>query len=72
MSHHHGDTGTSDTRAAGVDPEHQAKHLRPGDLLDDVLKGASDASPPSAEDAIPGEYPEDNPDKEGEDRFDAG
>lgn len=27
---------------------------------------------PADQDAIPGEDPEDNPDKEGEDRFDAG
>lgn len=27
---------------------------------------------PADKDAIPGEHPEDNPDKEGEDRFDAG
>ena len=39
------------------------------DVDDDVDRPTED---PAGERAIPGEYPEDNPDLEGEDRFDAG
>ncbi|WP_129787939.1 haloacid dehalogenase type II [Promicromonospora panici] len=50
-------------------------HAQLLDLMDQTPDNTSrdeGAEHPAYEDAIPGEYPEDNPDKEGEERFDAG
>lgn len=62
----------SDTTRNDIDPEHEATprpdaRPAPHDETSDEL-----AKHPADERAIPGEHPEDNPDREGEERFDAG
>jgi len=62
----------SDTTRNDVDPGHETTPRTgpvpaPDDEAPDEL-----AKHPADEKAIPGEHPEDNPDKEGEERFDAG
>ena len=60
------DTPRNDAEFAEL-AERQADAVRAPDPASDEA-GAH----PADEEAIPGEHPEDNPDKEGEDRFDAG
>ena len=62
----------SETNRNDVDPGPETKpRPKPGPPPDDEAREEL-AKEPAYGDAIPGEYPEDDPDKEGEDRFDAG
>lgn len=59
------DTPRDDAEFAEL-AERQAEAVRATDPASD------EATDPADENAIPGEHPEDNPDKEGEERFNAG
>jgi len=58
------DDPTTEDRADRDDPRHQAERER-------AVHDAGDGSAADVE-AVPGETPKDDPDEEGEDRFDAG